>query len=399
MTKDRRPAVEGGKPVRGDFLVFGSPRIEEAEIKEVEKTLRSGWIGTGPKVGRFESDFSKYCEAKYAMAVNSCTAALHLSMLVSGIKPGDEVITTPMTFCATANAIIHAGGHPVFVDVEKDTFNLDPTLIEAAITEKTKAIVPVHFAGRPCKMDEILKIARKNDLFVIEDAAHAIEAKYKGEKVGTIGDLTCFSFYVTKNLVTGEGGMVTTNNKEYAEKIKVLALHGMTQDAWKRYSDEGFKHYQVVAPGYKYNMMDIQAALGIHQLQRVDSYLGRREEIWNKYNEAFKSLPVILPNEPEHNTVHGRHLYPLLLDIDSIKLTRDQLQKALFRENIGTGIHFISLHLHPFYADTFGLKNGDFPNAEFISERTISLPISAKLDSRDVDDVIEGVRKILEYYS
>jgi len=399
VTKDRRPAVEGGKPVRGDFLVFGSPRIEEAEIKEVEKTLRSGWIGTGPKVGRFESDFSKYCEAKYAMAVNSCTAALHLSMLVSGIKPGDEVITTPMTFCATANAIIHAGGHPVFVDVEKDTFNLDPTLIEAAITEKTKAIVPVHFAGRPCKMDEILKIARKNDLFVIEDAAHAIEAKYKGEKVGTIGDLTCFSFYVTKNLVTGEGGMVTTNNKEYAEKIKVLALHGMTQDAWKRYSDEGFKHYQVVAPGYKYNMMDIQAALGIHQLQRVDSYLGRREEIWNKYNEAFKSLPVILPNEPEHNTVHGRHLYPLLLDIDSIKLTRDQLQKALFRENIGTGIHFISLHLHPFYADTFGLKNGDFPNAEFISERTISLPISAKLDSRDVDDVIEGVRKILEYYS
>jgi len=257
-------------PVRNDFLVFGTPAIEQPEIDEVVKCLKSGWIGTGPRVHKFENSFRDYIGSKYAMALNSCTASLHLSMLVSGVKSGDEIITTPMTFAATSNAIIHTGAKPVFVDVEKDSMNIDPNLIEKAITPQTKAILPVHFAGRPCKMDHIMEIAQKNNLLVIEDAAHAIEAKYKGQKIGNIGDMTCFSFYVTKNLVTGEGGMVTTNNEEWAKKVKVLGLHGLSKDAWKRFADEGYKHYQVVSPGFKYNMMDIQASLGIHQLERLE---------------------------------------------------------------------------------------------------------------------------------
>ena len=397
--KSNIPAIEGGTPVRDKFLVFGSPKIEEAEIKEVELTLRSGWLGTGPKVSKFEQMFKEYIDVKHAVALNSCTAALHLSMLAIGLKEGDEVITTPMTFCATANAIIHAGGKPVFVDVERDSFNIDPGLIEQAITPKTKAIIPVHFAGRPCNMDEIMNIAQTYRLAVIEDAAHAIEAVYKGKKVGSIGDLTCFSFYVTKNIVTGEGGMVSTNNEEYADLIKILALHGMSKDAWKRYGDEGYKHYQVVFPGFKYNMMDIQAAIGIHQLGRINRYLKRREEIWDKYNDAFKSLPVICPKTPEKNTIHARHLYTLLLDIDNVELTRDHFLEALYRENIGTGVHFISLHRQAYYAKEYGYKTGDFPNAEYISDRTMSLPLSANLSNSDVDDVIAAVRKILKFYA
>lgn len=392
------PAIEGGIPVRESFLIFGSPLIERDEIEEVVKTLESGWLGTGPKVNKFENIFKEYVGAKYAMAVSSCTAALHLSMLVSGVKPGDEVITTPMTFCATSNAILHVGAKPIFVDIDKDTLNIDPNKIENAITSKTKALVPVHFAGRPCKMDMIVEIAEDYNLIVIEDAAHAIESVYKGEKIGNIGDLTCFSFYVTKNIVTGEGGMITTNNKEWAEKIRMYALHGMSSDAWKRYSDEGFKHYQVVFPGFKYNMMDIQAAIGIHQMERIDNYQARRKEIWEKYNNAFSDLPVFTPKDPEPNTIHARHLYTLLLDIDNLKTDRDTVQSALYKENIGTGIHYISIHLHQYYKNTFGFKRGDFPNSEYVSDRTISLPFSAKLTDEDVSDVIEAVRKVIKHY-
>ncbi len=379
---------------RKDFLIFGSPLIEEDEIKEVEATLRSGWLGTGPKVTKFESIFAEYTGAKYALALNSCTAGLHLSMLVAGIGPGDEVITTPLTFCATANAIIHVSGKPVFVDVEKETMNIDPEKIEKAITSRTKAIMPVHLAGRPCNMDAILDIAHRHNLLIIEDAAHCIEGWYKGKKVGNIGDITCFSFYVTKNIVTGEGGMVTTNREEWADKMKMYALHGMTKDAWMRYSDEGFKHYQVIYPGFKYNMMDIQASLGIHQMKRIDEYLERREEIWDIYGEAFAELPVITPRPAEPNTVHARHLYTLLIDVDRIKMTRDEVQQNLYDMNIGTGIHFISLHLHEYYKKTFDFRPDDFPNAKFISDRTISLPLSAKLTDEDVEDVINAVCSI-----
>jgi len=381
-------------PVRDDFLVFGSPAIEQPEIDEVVECLKSGWIGTGPRVHKFENAFCDYIGSKYAMALNSCTAALHLSMLVSGVSAGDEVITTPMTFAATGNAILHTGAKPVFVDVEKDSMNIDPNLIEEALTPKTKAILPVHFAGRPCKMDNIMEIAQKNNLLVIEDAAHAIEAKYKGKKIGNIGDMTCFSFYVTKNLVTAEGGMVTTNNEEWSKKIKIFGLHGLSKDAWKRFADEGYKHYQVVSLGFKYNMTDIQASLGIHQLERLEKNFEKRKEIWNIYNKAFEDLPLAIPSE-DKDTVHARHLYTLLLDIEKLKISRDEFMNALQRENIGTGVHYISLHLQPYYKETFGFNENDFPNSAYISKRTVSIPFSAKLTEIDVQDVIDATTKVI----
>ena len=381
--------------MRKDFLIFGSPNIEQEDIDEVVDSLKSGWISTGPKVAKFESLFKSYIGSKHALALNSCTAGLHLSMIVAGLKPGDEVITTPMTFGATANAIIHTGAKPVFVDIRLPDMNMDPFKIEENISPKTKAILPVHFAGRPCNMNIIKDIAQKHQLIIIEDAAHAIEAIYHGQKIGTIGDLTVFSFYVTKNLVTGEGGMITTDNDTYAQNIQTYALHGMSSGAWKRYSDEGFKHYGIVYPGFKYNMMDIQASLGIHQLKRIESYYKRRKEIWQRYNEAFSKLPLDTPPPPEENTRHAYHLYTILLRLEELNTDRDIIQQALYQENIGTGIHFISLHLHPYYQKTFGFKKGDFPNAAYVSERTISLPFSSKLSDRDVDDVIEAVTKVL----
>ncbi len=394
----KKPAIEGGKPVREEYLVFGSPEILQPEIDEVVDSLKKSWIGTGPKVLRFEKDFKEYIGCKHTKALNSCTAGMFLSLIVSGIKPGDEVITTPLTFSSTANVILHAGAKPVFVDVEKNTMNIDPNLVEKAVTKKTKAIIPVHLAGRPCNMDEIQRIAKDNSLLVIEDAAHAVEAKYKGKKIGNISDLTAFSFYATKNVVCGEGGMVATNNGKWAEDIEKYALHGLSKGAWQRYSDEGFKHYEVVFPGYKFNMMDMQAALGIHQLARVEKNLKKREKIWKKYNEAFEDLPVFLPAKTEENTRHARHLYTPLLDLEKLKKGRNFLQQALHKENIGTGIHFISLHLHRYYIDTFGFKQEQFPNAKFISDRTISLPLSPKLSDQDVEDVITSITKVLDFY-
>ena len=385
--------------MRKDFLVFGNPQIEEDEIKEVVDCLRSGWISTGPRVAQFEEQFKQYIGSKHALALNSCTAGLHLSMIVAGLKPGDEVITTPMTFAATANAILHTGASPVFVDIELSSMTIDPGLIEEKISPKTKAILPVHLCGRPCNMDRIMEIAKKHNLLVIEDAAHAIEAQYKGKKIGTIGDMTVFSFYVTKNLVTGEGGMVTTDNDEYAEKIQTYGLHGMSKGAWRRYSDEGFKHYQIIFPGFKYNMMDLQAALGIHQLKRLEAGLARREELWKRYDEAFKDLPVVTPAPPEKNTRHARHLYTILVKLEDVKADRDTIQQALHEENIGTGIHYISLHLHEYYRERYGFKPDDFAKALYVSERTISLPLSTKLTDDDVQDVIDAVRKVMDRYS
>ena len=381
--------------MRKEFMVFGSPLIEQPEINEVVASMKSGWLGTGPKVKKFEEAFANYKGSANAMALNSCTAALHLSILAVGIKPGDEVIVPTMTFAATANAVIHAGGKPVFADCVRSTMNIDPVDIIRKITKKTKAIIPVHFAGRPCDMDAIMAIAKKYKLKVIEDCAHTIESEYHGRKLGTIGDLGCFSFYVTKNIVTGEGGMVITDNKKYAESIKVLGLHGMSKDAWKRFSDEGYKHYQIVYAGFKYNMMDIQAAIGIHQLGRIESYWKRREVVWQRYHEAFKDLPVFLPAPVEPNTKHSYHLYTLLLDINRLKITRDDFLNQMTKAKIGVGVHYIALHLHPFYRKTFGYKKGDFKNAEWISERTVSLPLSPKLTNSDIVDVISHVKEIL----
>lgn len=384
--------------MRKDFLIFGSPIIEQPEVDEVMNTLKSGWIGTGPKVQQFEVMFKSYKGSRYAMALNSCTAALHLAAIAVGIKKDDEVIVPSMTFAATANAVIHAGGTPVFVDCERDTMNMDPKDIERKITSKTKAIVPVHFAGRPCNMDAIMEIAKKHNLKVIEDCAHAIESEYHGKKTGLFGDIGCFSFYVTKNIVTGEGGMAITDNETYADQIKILGLHGMSKDAWKRFGDEGYKHYQIVYAGFKYNMMDLQASLGIHQLGRVDQYWNKREKIWNIYNKAFKGLPVFLPKDPEPNTRHSYHLYNIFLDLEKLNITRDQFLDLMTKYNIGVGVHYIALHLHPYYQKTFGYKAGDFPNAEWISERTVSLPISPKLSDQDVQDVIDAVTEILNQH-
>ena len=387
----QQPATQ----IRKEFLVFGSPALEEAEIQEVVATLRSGWIGTGPRVARFEQDFKAYIGSRHALALNSCTAALHLSLIAAGVGPGDEVITTPHTFAATANSIVHTGATPVFVDVDRHTQNIDVALIERAITPKTRALLPVHFAGRPCDMDPIMEIARRHGLSVIEDAAHAIESIYRGRHIGTIGDAACFSFYVTKNLVTAEGGMVTTNNEAWAEKIQMYGLHGLSKGAWKRYSDEGFVHYQVLYPGFKYNMTDMQAALGIHQLARVEKYAQRRREIWDQYNAAFADLPAATPIPEAADTYHARHLYTLLVDIDRLRAGRDQIVEDLKAEGIGTGIHFISLHLHPYYRERFGFAPDDFPQSRHISERTLSLPLSARLTAQDVEDVIAAVRKTL----
>ncbi len=388
-------AVNGGTPVRTDYLVFGSPDIREEDIAEVEKTMRSLWLGTGPKVAAFEEVFREYVGTDYAMALNSCTAGLHLSMIAVGVRPGDEVITTPMTFASTANVIAHLGARPVFVDCDPETLCIDPDSVEQKITERTRAIVPVHFAGRAADMTRLTQIARKHKLRLVEDGAHAIETVHQGQKVGTIGDCTAFSFYVTKNIVTGEGGMVTTNDPEIADWIKIAGLHGMTRDAWKRYSDEGFRHYEVVFPGFKYNMMDLQASIGIHQLARVDEIHKRREEIWQRYQEAFADLPLTLPLDVPEGDIHARHLFIILLDIEQLTLNRDQVIGALHGEGIGTGVHYQALHLHPYYREKYGYQEGSFPSAEWIGERTISLPISSALSNADVEDVITALRKVL----
>ena len=374
--------------------MFGAPTIEQEEIEEVVASMRSGWLGTGPKVARFEEDFRKYKGAAYAVAVNSCTAALHLSMLAAGIKPGDEVITSAMTFCATVNAIIHAGATPVLADIDPLSMNIDPEQVKAKITSKTRAIVLVHFAGRPCDMDALCDIARRHDLKLIEDCAHAIETEYRGRKAGTFGDFGCFSFYVTKNVVTGEGGMVITRHEKDAARIKMLALHGMSKDAWKRFGDEGYKHYYVVECGFKYNMMDLQAAIGIHQLQRVERYWRRRREIWERYNEAFADLPIVRPAQPEPETRHAYHLYTVLISQDRCGVSRDAFLDAVTAHNIGVGVHYLSIPEHPYYRQTFGWRPEDFPHAMSIGRQTVSLPLSAKLSREDVKDVVEAVRKV-----
>ena len=399
MSRTRHQTWSIDRPVRESYLVFGSPQILAPEIEEVVAALRSGWIGTGPRVAEFEKLFRDYVDVPHTLAVNSCTAALHLSMIALGLKPGDEVVVPALTFAATANAVIHAGSTPVLADVNRKTMCLEPKHVASCITPKTRAIIPVHFAGRSCDMDALMGLARQHDLYIIEDCAHAVETLYKGRHAGVIGDIGAFSFYVTKNVVTGEGGMITTADPGLAERIKVLALHGMSADAWMRYSDEGFKHYDVVEPGFKYNMMDIQAALGMHQLMRVEENLMRRKQIWSRYDEMFSDLPVFLPPAEEDDTRHARHLYTLLLDIDRLKVGRDEVQRALHRQNIGTGIHYRALHLHRYYRQKSGYKPDEFPNALWLSERTLSLPLSLGLTDEDVDDVIFGVRRTVEYFA
>jgi dTDP-4-amino-4,6-dideoxygalactose transaminase len=393
----RISAAQPAEPVRPKdrFLVFGAPVIEDAEIQEVVASMQSGWLGTGPKVARFEDDLRDYKGANHAVALNSCTAALHLSILAANLKPGDEVITSPMTFCATVNAIIHAGATPVLADVDPETMNIDPQQVAARITERTRAVLPIHFAGRACNMDALSAIVQEHNLSLIEDCAHAIETEYHGRRAGTFGDFGCFSFYVTKNVITGEGGMVLTRREEDAARIKMLALHGMTKDAWRRFSDAGYKHYKVIECGFKYNMMDIQAAIGIHQLSRVEPYWHRREEIWQRYTEAFAPLPLTLPAAPEPDTRHAYHLYTILVDEARTGISRDAFLSAMTDQNIGVGVHYLSIPEHPYYQETFGWQPEDYPHAMRIGRQTVSLPLSPKLSDDDVEDVIIAVYRIL----
>jgi len=379
------------------FLIFGSPLIEQPEIDEVVACMESAWLGTGPRVAQFERDFAAYqgLQSTQVAAVNSATAALHVSMVAEQLEPGAEVITTPMTFCASVNAIIHAGLTPVLADVDAATQNIQPAAIEAAITPRTRAILPVHFAGRPCEMDAIMEIARKHDLKVIEDCAHAIETTYRGRKAGTFGDFGCFSFYATKNVVTGEGGMITGRDEARIARAKVLALHGMSKDAWHRFGDQGYKHYQVVEAGFKYNMMDLQAAIGIHQLARVEKNWMRREAVWNRYMDAFADLPIGLPAPPGPDTKHAYHLFTIMVDEARCGISRDGFLNAMNARRIGTGVHYLSVPEHPFYQQRFGWQPEQWPNAMRLGRQTVSLPLSPKLTDADVERVIQGVRALI----
>ncbi len=380
---------------RSELLVFGAPSIGEAEIAEVVDSLRVGWIGTGPKAARFERAFRELKGGVDCAAVGSCTAALHLSILCLDLEPGDEVITSAMTFCATVNAILHAGATPVLADIDPVSMNIDPASVERAITDRTRAIMPVHFAGRPCDMDPLLELGRKHDLRVIEDCAHAIETTdAKGRHAGTIGDFGCFSFYATKNVTTAEGGMVIASRREDVDRVKRLSLHGLSADAWSRYSDAGYKHYFVNELGFKCNMTDLQAGLGIHQLARVEASWARRQEIWDQYQLALKGLPIGLPAQPEPGTRHAYHLYTVLIDSDQCGIDRDRFLVAMHEENIGLGVHYLSVAEHPFY-QRFGWRPEQWPEAMRIGRQTISLPLSPALTDQDVEDVIGATRRVL----
>ncbi len=387
--------VTAERPQRAAFLPFAVPHITDAEIDEVIDTLRSGWLTTGPKTKRFEREFAEVVGAPHAIAVNSATAAMHLALDALGLQPGDEVIVPVYTFTATAEVVVYFRARPIFVDVDPVTCNLDPAKLEERITPRTRAIMVVHFAGLPAEIDEILAVARAHGLPVIEDAAHAFPAAYRGRPIGSISDFTAFSFYATKTLATGEGGMLTTANPAYAERATMMALHGISKDAWKRYSAEGSWYYEVLEAGYKYNMTDVAAAIGLHQLARRHWLLERRRAIARRYTEAFAQHPELeMPPDPEH-VDHAWHLYVLRIRPEMLTITRDAFISKLAEAQIGTSVHFIPLHLHPFYRTAYELASSDFPVALDAYQRAISLPIYPGMTDEDIEDVIAAVEKIV----
>ena len=394
MAKPEVPIIH--EPVRAEFLPFHIPVIGAEEIDAVVDVLRSGWLTTGAKAKQFESDFARFTGARHAVAVNSATAALHLALEAAGVQQGDEVIVPTMTFTATAEVVCYLGARPVLVDCEPDTLNLDVGRLDGALSPRTKAIIPVHFAGQPCAMDRIVEFARAHGLVVIEDAAHALPALYRERMIGSIGDITCFSFYATKTITTGEGGMATTNNPQWAERIRVLSLHGISHDAWKRYAAEGSWYYEVASAGYKYNLTDIAASLGIEQLKKCQSFYHARRRISAMYSAGFADLPEITSPACRPNLQHAWHLYVIQLDLERLTIGRREFIEELKRANIGTSVHFIPLHLHPFYQGAFGYRADDFPVASAVYQRIISLPIYPTMTDRDVQDVICAVTNIVQ---
>ncbi|MCX6356592.1 MAG: DegT/DnrJ/EryC1/StrS family aminotransferase, partial [Candidatus Aureabacteria bacterium] len=383
-------------PRRGEMLPFSRPSIGEEEISEVVHSMKSGWITTGPKCCQFEEDMKRYVGAEHAIALTSATAGLHLALLAAGIGAGDEVVTTSMTFAATANVIVLVGATPVFVDIGDD-LNINPALIEAAITPKTKAIMPVHFAGYPCAMDAIMAIARRRRLIVIEDAAHAIGTEYGGKRIGSIGDMTVFSFHPIKNITTGEGGMLVTDSAPLAEKVRLLKFHGIQKDAWRRYGAKEIPQYEILFPGFKYNLTDLQAALGIHQMKKLDGFIEQRTRYAAIYNRIFAKVPeIMLPAAPAtKGTRHAWHLYVVLVDTDRLALDRDRFMREMLDANIGIGLHFPAVHLQPYYMKTFGCRRGTLPKTEFVSDRIFSLPLYPGMSEHDMHDAAGAVVDIV----
>ncbi len=379
------------------FLPFHTPDIGDEEISAVTEALRSGWLTTGPKVHAFEQAFAGYIGAPYAVAVNSCTAALHLALDAIGLAEGDEVLVPTMTFAATAEVVTYFRARPVLVDCEQDTLNLDPYSLERAITPRSRAVIPVHYAGHACDMDRILPIAQRHRLKVIEDAAHALPARYKGQMTGTFSDLACFSFYATKTLCTGEGGMVTTANSQYAERIRMMSLHGISKDAWKRYTADGSWYYEIVSPGFKYNMTDIAAALGLVQLGKCDRMLESRRHIAEVYNQAFRGMREVVTPVVRPEVDHSWHLYPIRLVLEQLRVGRSEFIAMMRERNIGTSVHFIPLHLHPYYRDRYKYRPDDFPNASDSYERLVSLPIYPGMTERDAHDVVSAIDDIIAH--
>ncbi len=380
--------------MRDEYLIFGSPVIGDLEIAEVVDSLRSGWIGSGPKVHRFEAMLADYLSAPHCRCVSSCTAALILVMGALEIGAGDEVLVPSMTFVASANAVEHAGATPVLVDSEPGTGMIDLEAAAAAITPRTRAIMPVHLAGRPMDMHRLNSLRDRHGLVVVEDAAHALGAAFDGHPIGTFGNVAAFSFYVTKNITTAEGGAIVTEHEEIATKVERLALHGLSLGAWQRFSDTGFRHYEVQEPGFKYNMTDLQASLGLHQLPQLDGWIDARAALWERYDRLLDGLPLETPPPPQAGTRHARHLYTVLLD-DDARLSRDELLQELHARRIGTGVHYRAVHLHPYYRDRYGLAPESFPVAQRISERTLSLPLSPKVTEADQDDVVASLRELI----
>jgi dTDP-4-amino-4,6-dideoxygalactose transaminase len=380
-----------------EFLPFSRPTISQEAIDEVVACLKSGWITTGPRVKQFEDDLKAYLSAPHALALSSATAGLHLVLAAMKLAPGDEVITTPMTFAATLNTIVLTGGKPVLVDVEPGTYNMDVTRIEKAITKRTRAIMPVHFAGLPVDLDPLYAIAQKHNLRVIEDAAHAIGTEYKGKRIGSFGDIQVFSFHPNKNMTTGEGGCVVTRDAKMADDVALLRFHGMDREAWNRFGKKGSQHYEIIAPGYKYNMMDMQAALGLHQLKALDGFIKRRTELALRYQNLLASWPQLsLPAAPAYAHLHAWHLYTPLVNPEAAGMGRDAFMLGLKERNIGTGLHYRAVHLYPYYRDQFGFKRGDFPNAETISDRIVSLPLFPTMTDGDQDRVIAALADLFK---
>jgi dTDP-4-amino-4,6-dideoxygalactose transaminase len=381
-----------------DFLPFSLPDIGDEEIDEVVQVLKSGWITTGPKAIEFEEHFARFIGSKHAIALNSGTAALHLALEAIGMKGGDQVVMSPLTFAATAEVVWYFGGKPVFVDIDEGTMNMDPLKFEEYISshdnKRTRAVIPVHYGGLPCEMDRIMEIAQQYGLRVIEDAAHAFPVKYQGQMVGTIGDATCFSFYVTKPITTAEGGMLTTNDDTIAERARIMRLHGISKDAWMRYTTQGNWYYEIIAAGFKYNLTDIGAALGLVQLKRAYAMMEKRRQIAEIYNEAFKDLPEV--KTPYLAGDHAWHLYVIRLDIEKLKIDRKQFIEELRARGIGTSVHFIPLHIHPFYRDTYHYQPNDYPISFRVYTQIVSLPIYSKMSADDAYRVSDVVKEVVE---